>query len=55
MKKQRIITRPTRNSDIHYDDFDDEVDTWHQRQDITQARMQRALRHAIKGGSHQMS
>jgi len=53
MKRSQIITKPTKISDITFDDLYDEIShDWQLRARRLQARRWRTLKHSIKGIDH---
>ncbi len=50
MSRKHIISRPTKNQDISYDDIYDEISSqWDEKSKDLQIRMRRALKNEMKG------
>lgn len=47
MKKPKVLTTPTRVTDMNFDDYYDDTDDWRQKADRLQARRWRKLKHQL--------
>jgi hypothetical protein len=47
MKKMYLVTRPTRLSELHMDEYDDSDDSWRDKSRRLQARRWRAIKNQL--------